>query len=191
MSAVAVAAADRPYVMRRKLFSLCAAVSLLLCVAACVVWARSYAVKETVAWTPWSGLLLEAFSAPGRVYVRWNTGLQWPPSGVRHFERSVEETDLAFNWRGYTDWNALGIGYRHQAPSQGLFATPSEHREVTAPFSHLALLCALAPAAKIGGWVFARRRNRLGRCSACGYDLRATPDRCPECGTIHHGATAA
>ena len=54
-------------------------------------------------------------------------------------------------------------------------------------FAGLGILAAIPPL--IWGWDAKRsllRARRLERklCPVCSYDLRATPDRCPECGTI-------
>lgn len=58
--------------------------------------------------------------------------------------------------------------------------------EVLVPFWMLATVFAMLPAAHAAILVRRRRRRRRaadGRCVRCGYDLRASPERCPECGT--------
>jgi hypothetical protein len=60
------------------------------------------------------------------------------------------------------------------------------------PLSVLGLLLAIPPAVWLRSRMIAKRRDRdqLGLCPSCGYDLRATPDRCPECGTVPAGREA-
>jgi hypothetical protein len=53
----------------------------------------------------------------------------------------------------------------------------------------LGLLTALTLVKPIIGWNIKRRRRRHGRCVFCGYDLRATPGQCPECGAAVPQAT--
>jgi hypothetical protein len=47
----------------------------------------------------------------------------------------------------------------------------------------LMLLAGIVPGWTVFRWQRRRQRRRNGRCVECGYDLRATADRCPECNT--------
>jgi hypothetical protein len=59
--------------------------------------------------------------------------------------------------------------------------------EISVPLWVLISATAVMPLAAL-----ARRRLRIaarvGACAFCGYDLRATPERCPECGKVPSAA---
>jgi hypothetical protein len=71
-------------------------------------------------------------------------------------------------------------------PLRGLLGfhmrTGARFIQVDVPYWFLVALFAFAPVWAAVGVLDARRVTRRGRCLTCGYDLRATPDRCPECG---------
>jgi hypothetical protein len=64
--------------------------------------------------------------------------------------------------------------------------------QIEIPLWMILLVSGCLPAFQLIGTINKRRaqRRRTDLCRTCGYDLRATPDRCPECGTVAAGAKA-
>ena len=206
--------------MRRRLFTLCSALSLLLCAAVAVGWPVSRHRWFQAGWTRYTlvtehidfanldndswdkavgDFMFRAGLNGGRAHLHAQSrdlhapGRQYPAvrySQTRWNWRSGT-SGLATDWWSYgrwsqtadcpnsRTWSALGCSLRWEmGPSAGEW-----EMRLAVPCSYLVLLTAVLPAGRLLGWHGRRQSRRRGLCPACGYDLRASPGRCPECGT--------
>ena len=85
---------------------------------------------------------------------------------------------------GYSDdGTTLGFYFRAQSNAGPTYVGRQRDLIFRIPYWFLAAASTLAPAAALRRRLRTRRRTRRGLCPRCGYDLRESPDRCPECGT--------
>ena len=179
--------------LARRLFTLCSAVSLVLFLAACVLWVRSYFVGDQLRLNSWT-------SGYGRVEVVHREVLStWGCLTFSRNELSSTDPDAAARVSRtppptVSYWAYARVG-RNRLANQLVPHTmrvrntspmnvwASAYNALQVPFWMVSACFAVAPAAWLVRHHGRRRRQQLGQCPSCGYDLRATPGRCPECGT--------
>lgn len=87
-----------------------------------------------------------------------------------------------------TFWKRLGFELKYVQTKSYLDPKFTPTRDASVTFPYWVLLVPLLGFPLL--WAFRRSRLLLrrvrGQCSACGYDLRASIQRCPECGTVLH-----
>ena len=181
--------------MRRRLFTLAALLSLVLCVAVTVLWVRSYWVAGYVS----HGWEQPEFVAPADnmtndqvVYASLNYGLcffGWSLGGPGVFAHPLQhQSEPAMSRDDYDQvlksrrdlgagWAFLDVAYEAHERDSVTYS-----RRLRAPLWPICLASAVLPLL----WLRHRLLHRFpaGHCASCGYDLRETPQRCPECGAV-------
>jgi hypothetical protein len=158
--------------LARHVFAICSAVSLVVFIAVCVLWVRSFWVPNYYPGGIWKPGAWSLLSHRGEVSLSFARGV------------SREENDASPNWRR----NYLLFETGEDGPRSASFPqarTLTRTRWVSTPHWVLALGFAIAATPWAVGVLQRRReRDRIAGslCPQCGYDLRASPDRCPECG---------
>ena len=169
--------------MKRRLFNLAAAVSLVLCVATAALWVRSYFASDRIIWrneqVDQRDGLLWTFSETGftssggwlsyRYYLPEGQPDTWGAPLHERLARSVRLRNV--HW----ERTATALPMQFWATRFGV--------EIPLPYWSLATILAIYPVRRVWTmWLRQQRGSKVGLCPTCGYDLRATPDRCPECG---------
>jgi hypothetical protein len=183
--------------MKRRLATLAAAVSLLLCIATVVLWVRSYRVADTVIWGTrkqmWEVALL-----PGE--IRFAVA-DCAGGSLRHLDHIPSDRVLWSRLFQHVR-TTLGVGsvtftipvlqgaFPGARPTDESVSSDVRMRILAVRFALPASAFALFPLWYCIRWTTVRHRHRAGLCLACGYDLRATPARCPECGAVPAASAA-
>ena len=183
--------------MVARLFTLTSALSLILFTTTVVLWVRGYFVADAVgceeASSVWS-----LWSCRGEFFC-WSyyppAGPSQPKTRFAHGQVKLDEglyirSMIHDEGQWSTDWNCLGlhlwIGKTIASTGRGglLGLTMAPSRVVVVSDGWVVGLSMVIPLAWIRKHIQRRVRRHRRRCVRCGYDLRATPDRCPECGHI-------
>jgi hypothetical protein len=155
---------------RRWLLNGIAALSLLLCVATSITWAKS-------------GYYLFMHAASicdnNASIVSINHGILQYISSLHTHRPVTNSVTFISQERSGRQWPRY-----EWDETWGRSSTGALH--VRMPLWWLVGLFAILPIIRIYKYpgLIRRERWRQSLCPMCGYDLRGTPDRCPECGTI-------
>jgi hypothetical protein len=166
---------------RLRILNVATALSIFLCVSIMALWVRSEFRHDDVGWRHGEG-----FRSLGSVLGRlsFDDIDQWRQptpllvgyraSPIASFERSPNQPWTGRYWWGF-QWY-----FQPDRPN----SMTGRMWFVVVPYWFLLLLALPLPLLRAVKFWRVRRRAQKGHCAACGYDLRATPGRCPECGRI-------
>jgi hypothetical protein len=169
--------------MKRRLFTILSALSLLLFVAVVVVWVRSYFRVDELSRRSYEEGTIDFArirSQEGIIYY-WRIVLRAErPADVIFFNWSRNPTTMVAEipdaWHDRrSHWPGLWIKREIVRDEGGISEAHYEIRASYWLFAAAAALISSAPLALVARRLSRLQRTRRGRCYLCGYDVRATP----------------